>query len=1291
MNSSQAVQSGAAQTAPKAGESHAEFLRQWNAFDWAATPFGPVEQWPAKIRAVIHDVLNSSIEPAVRPFGLAADAVEELQALIHLAPVGIFIAHDPACTRITMNPAGAAMLKMPVESNPSKSGPEEQTLPFRVLKEGREVPVDDLPMQRAARLKQSITAEEYDIVFSDDSVLVLYEYALPLFDSAGEVAGCLGVFVDITRRTQAEKGLRDSEERYRAFIANSSEGIWRLEFDPPINTTLPVEDQVAAAYRNGRLAECNETMAAMYGMPDAASMIGLTLDFMLPSSDPAARAYIASIVQAGYQVSDVDSCERNASGEEVFFSNSMAGDIEGGVLKRLWGTQRDITARKRIEEALSLRTEQFETLLSQAPIGVYLVDANLRILQGNPVALKAFNEGPAVIGRELGEVLATAWSADLAEVQTALFRRTLDTGDPHYERGFNEERLDRGVAECYDWEIHRIPLADGLNGVVCYFRDVSAEARARSAILESESRFRGTFENAAVGVAIVGLDGRWISTNEKVSSLTGWPREELLGHPLHDGSHPLNLGLEWAEVERLLVQENGASTFERRCLRMDGAAVWFNIHVSLQRDSSGQARNFILVMADITARMLAEEAARKGEQRLQFVGERAQVGYWDWDIATDVLEWSPVCKALFGIGPDESMSYKRFLEALHPADHERTDRAVQECLRSEGRSDYDIEYRTRWPDGSVRWIQAKGSATYAEGRPVRMAGIALDVTARKRADSLLVEQKQVLELIASGEAIEECFHALTDAVARLHPQAKACVLLANEEGTAMGMSYTAHLPPTFGQGIAGAPINELAIGTCGTAIFRGEVTTCADIAMCELWSRGWRDLCLAHGVHATHSVPVFSSTGEALGSFLLAFDEPHEPHEWECRIADFGAHAASIVIERDRAAAALHASTEEAHRLRLQAEAASNAKDDFLAALSHELRNPLTPVLLSASELALNTALPAGVREQIDMIRRNVALEARLIDDLLDLTHISHGKVAIHMVPLDVHQLLRHVEEIVRAEMTTRQVLLKLHLEARSHHVLADAARLQQVFWNLLKNAVKFTPDGGQIEVLTRSVDGRLFITVRDDGCGISSDALERIFRPFEQDRAHNRHMFGGLGLGLSISKALVELHHGALSVLSDGHGMGATFTVELGVTDAVVELTTTPPEAPSSGMRLLRLLVVDDHEATLDVMVRLLRGQGHEVRAASCVADALQLASLQEFDLVLSDLGLPDGSGMHLMSEIKSRHGWPGIALSGYGMEADLRKTSGAGFSAHLVKPVEISELFSAIERVMHGRGPAL
>ncbi|MEO9114020.1 MAG: PAS domain S-box protein [Lacunisphaera sp.] len=390
-----------------------------------------------------------------------------------------------------------------------------------------------------------------------------------------------------------------------------------------------------------------------------------------------------------------------------------------------------------------------------------------------------------------------------------------------------------------------------------------------------------------------------------------------------------------------------------------------------------------------------------------------------------------------------------------------------------------------------------------------------------------------------------------------------------------------------------------------------------------------------------------------------------------------------------------------------EAVAASRAKDDFLAALSHELRTPLNPVLLLASDGAVNEDLPAEVREDFELIRKNVDLEARLIDDLLDVTRITHGKLNLDQRACDLHGIMRDALATVRADASEKKLQLVINTRASESVVWGDPVRLQQVLWNLLKNAVKFTPPGGVITLETTDDARNIVLGVTDTGIGMSAEEISRIFQTFSQgDHAvpGSKHRFGGLGLGLAISKMLVEMHGGKIYASSPGLNQGSRFTVEFplyhlpAINPAVTSATASglgrdslKAVAGDDARDLIplpavkpRILLVEDHAPTRHTIQRLL-ARRYEVTTAACAADALSLAGIKKFPLVISDFGLPDRSGHELMVDLRSLNpDMVGIALSGYGMEEDIARSQAAGFSIHLVKPVTITVLEEAIANLL-------
>ncbi|PYJ06235.1 MAG: hybrid sensor histidine kinase/response regulator [Verrucomicrobia bacterium] len=366
--------------------------------------------------------------------------------------------------------------------------------------------------------------------------------------------------------------------------------------------------------------------------------------------------------------------------------------------------------------------------------------------------------------------------------------------------------------------------------------------------------------------------------------------------------------------------------------------------------------------------------------------------------------------------------------------------------------------------------------------------------------------------------------------------------------------------------------------------------------------------------------------------------------------------------------------------LELEEKARSNlAKDQFLAMLSHELRTPLTPVLASALALESEPELPKDIHESLQMIRRNVELEARLIDDLLDLTRIDQGKVQLNFEVVDAHTLLQNALDICQAEIDRKNLARVLNLGAQKVHMRADSARLQQIFWNLINNAVKFTPRNGQI-IITTSNDskGQLRVEIADTGLGIEAEALPKIFDAFEQG---GRTQLGGLGLGLAISKTLVEAHKGTITAQSAGRNKGATFMLVFPTCEKT-EAQIAPAALPRLPERQpMRILLVEDHEDTNRSLTNLLRRRGYHVRSALSFQSAVNLSAKEQFDVLISDLALPDGNGIDLMQKLHSTQPLLGIALTGFGMEDDIRKSYEAGFKHHLVKPIDLNKLDSLIQ----------
>ena len=377
--------------------------------------------------------------------------------------------------------------------------------------------------------------------------------------------------------------------------------------------------------------------------------------------------------------------------------------------------------------------------------------------------------------------------------------------------------------------------------------------------------------------------------------------------------------------------------------------------------------------------------------------------------------------------------------------------------------------------------------------------------------------------------------------------------------------------------------------------------------------------------------------------------------------------------------------------LRVRAEAASDAKDRLIAILSHELRTPLTPVSggLEIIEEELRKLQGNGdtgaAYQALEMIRKNIATETVLINDLLDLSESGKGELKVNLTPVDLRDVLAKLLPTFQEEIRRKDVRLDVRIEASKTLVMGASMRLHQILSNLLTNAVKFTPKGGEILLELREAGDRLHLSITDSGRGIDAEALDRIFEPFEQFERRPENARGGLGLGLTIARRLAESHGGRLTVESAGRDRGAKFTLELPVVREQPEPGQPPAQSPSTLDRNKpEILLVDDHADTLRMIAFLLRKSGYQVETAASIEEAEPL--LEPRKVLISDIGLPDGNGWDLMSIFKAKGGGLGIAISGFGQEGDVERSRRVGFSDHLIKPIDINALRSALNALQPG-----
>ncbi|MCB9854480.1 MAG: PAS domain S-box protein [Phycisphaerales bacterium] len=774
-------------------------------------------------------------------------------------------------------------------------------------------------------------------------------------------------------------------------------------------------------------------------------------------------------------------------------------------------------------------------------------------------------------------------------------------------------------------------------------RDITKQLQAEQALAASEARHRQLIDTLPAAVYQCGLDGRITIFNDAAVEIWGrvpepttdrWCGSYCMFRP--DGS---GVARDECPAAICLRERRSIRGSEIVIERPDGTRRTVLEHPEPILDEHGAIVGVVNVMNDITERKEAEAAMRETDRRTTAILEGLPQLIWTCTPEGSCDFVSKQWTAYTGIAAEHQLG-AGWLEVVHPDDRDRVVTAWEKAVASANHEDdpnYQVEFRIQGSDGLYQWFSVSAEPLRdLSGNIIKWVGSNTNIQDIRDAEAAL-------------RYSEEKFRNLADNMSQF-------AWMADENWwiywyNRRWFEYT------------GTSIEEMQ-GWGWKDVHHPDHVDRVVASVKHAWKTGkpWEDV-----------FPLRSASGQY--RWFLSRAEPIRDATGRV-VRWFGTN--TDITEQREAEAALQMAKEEA-------EAANQAKDRFLAILSHELRTPLTPVLMLASAIESDSSLPEQVRRDAAMIRDNVRLETKLIDDLLDLSRITAGKLVLQPEIVDLNESLLHVCEMCSDQFREKSLKLHCELDEGVKQISADSARLHQVFWNVLKNAAKFTPDQGEIFISTVSLtDGRYRVVIRDTGAGIETGNLKRIFEAFEQGDDFTAQRFGGLGLGLAISKALVELHNGTICASSPGVDQGATFTIELPADhgDRTADPAVSP--FPAAGLdRPIRLLLVEDHAGTSGTLQRILRSHGYRVAAVATKAAALEYAAANEFDVVISDIGLPDGTGYDLVSELKQSRPIRAIAITGYGMAEDIRRSLEAGFAEHLIKPLDISQLDVAIRRV--------
>lgn len=704
----------------------------------------------------------------------------------------------------------------------------------------------------------------------------------------------------------------------------------------------------------------------------------------------------------------------------------------------------------------------------------------------------------------------------------------------------------------------------------------------------------------------------------------------------------------------------------------------------------------------------AEEKLRRSEENLRLATGAAKMYSWELDLRTQKTAFGDNFAQVLGLSqPVKQMDKEEiFLRFLHPDDLEAVTRYLEKVTA--GNSAQSIEVRLINPEKrSCIWIEATSQSVRDEaGVPVRIVGVSQNITERKRAELLLDAQKQSLEMVVSGAPLEEVLNFLTNIVEKQsNEQATASILLLNEKGC-LRNGASPSLPEDYLQAIDGLAADEN-IGTCCAAAATGKVVITPDIETDPKWG-ALKHLPLALGFYAAWSKPIIARDGNVLGTFGTYFREKREPTNFERQCVEILSRTAALAIERTCAEKERESLLEREKTARREAEEAGRLKDEFLATLSHELRTPMTAVLGWTQILRSKQLDDKGGMRALEVIERNARSQNQLIEDLLDVSRIITGKLRLNARSINPSSFVEAAIEAVKPAAEAKGVRLIKIFDAETCAITGDASRLQQVVWNLLSNAIKFTPEGGCVHVKLESVGSHLEIAVEDTGAGVSQEFLPFVFDRFRQADATTTRAYGGLGLGLSIVRHLVELHGGTVEAKSEGEGCGSSFKVKLPLLSRNRRSEEVPAaddeqkpasaalqnEAITERLDGLRILVVDDEEDAGELLKILLSRLGADVCKVHSAKEALSAIESASFDVLISDIGMANMDGYEFLRRLRSfpveRGGAiPAIALTAYARTEDRLSALRAGYEMHLPKPVEPAELIAVVASVAKRKSP--
>jgi PAS domain S-box-containing protein len=767
---------------------------------------------------------------------------------------------------------------------------------------------------------------------------------------------------------------------------------------------------------------------------------------------------------------------------------------------------------------------------------------------------------------------------------------------------------------------------------------LDARERAEEALRASDERFRAIFNQAAVGIALAGLDGRILQANQRMSEILGYPHEELSAHTFTDLTHPDDRAATQDRARQLMAGNIEEYVLEKRYLHKSGGSVWCLTSVTLLRDTEGRPVYFIGIVEDMSERKKTELALRQTAQRLQLALAAGQLGDWSWDAATDEVIFGTRAAEIFGLRASEPLTWTGLRSLLVDEDAERARLAVEHAL--ETHTVYDIEYRVDRPDGGGRrWIAARGTGFYDTGGTVLgMIGVVQDITERKETDAARMRLAAVVE--SSGDAIIS--KTLEGIITSWNLGAER--MFGYNAGEVVGKPITLLIPP---ERLDEEP-------TILRRIAAGERIQQYESVRVH---KDGRRLDVSLSVS-----PVKDHNGRIIGASKIARDIGLQ------KLTE--AAAQREIARREQAEQALRET--------------DRRKDEFLATLAHELRNPLAPIRQAALISQAPGATEAQKRWGHEVITRQVQHMSLLLDDLLDVSRITRGTLELRKKRTELASIIDAAVETARPVIDSKRHHLQIAVPPERIHFEADPLRIAQVLSNLLTNAAKYTDPEGTIRLSAKLDQDTIEVAVSDTGIGISAESLPDIFRMFSQVKSHHDRSDGGLGIGLALAKGLVSLHGGTIEARSQGPGHGSEFAVRLPMGATTEPSQEAPPgDGATTCAAGRRVLIADDNRDAAESLAMLLRMDGHDVSVATDGTDAVQMFAKLQPQFAILDIGMPGLNGYEVARRMrKESKGRPLrlIAVTGWGAQADKALAFAAGFDNHFTKPLEPEKLLELL-----------